>query len=644
MQSASVVSILVVEDESIIAFDLSHILQKFGYGISAVCHTISDALAQAAAVTPDLALVDISLRAPEDGIILAGQLRYQYDIPVVFLTANIDAGVIQRALDSDAFGYLVKPFNEHMLRTSIEMALRRHRAEEQLKASEERYRTLYESMSQGVTIRDANGRILALNPAAARIFGMDPSELVGTFPTDDFRLFDETGTPLTPDKYPVKLAVTSGKTIEDLIIQVKNKRDNRLRWHKITAIPQMKPGDTAPSQVISIFEDITEKHLTELALRDSEYKYRLLAENAIDVIWQLDLQTMQFIYISPSIYTLRGLTVEEAMQEKIEDTIDEQGLDLLRVHLPERLKQYSAGKSESSGQINLIRQRHHNGNWIWVEITTSVIPGEYGEPRYILGVSRSADERVHIAQEIQKLNADLERRVFERTAELENALKELETFAYSVSHDLKTPLRAIDGFSQILLEDYSPSLDAEGQEYLRRVRRATSRMGQLIDDLLAYSRLERRDLILGPVNLIQVVDHLLAENKEEISQRNIDVQINLHCPEVIAEPQGLIQALHNLLENALKFSASQTLPRIEIGSRKVEDHIRVWVKDNGIGFDMRYHDQIFDIFKRLHRGDEYAGTGVGLAIVRKAMQRVGGSVWAESAPGLGATFFLDFPV
>lgn len=775
MQQTGVVSILVVEDESIVALDLSRTLNRLGYAICGVCYNATSAFQKAAASFPNLALVDITLHDPEDGIDLAHRLRHELDIPVVFLTANVDAQVIQRALASDAFGYLVKPYNEHMLHATIELALRRFEALKRLKNSEERYRTLFHSMSLGVTIRNREGRVLDLNPAAVRIFGLDAGELTGSRSVDHFDTFDPAGNPIPPDRYPTAIIVRSGKPIEDYIMQVRERTSGRTRWHKINAYPLFKPGDPVPVQVISIFEDVTDKRITEQALLESERKYRLLAENAADVIWQLDIATMRMVYVSPSIFNLRGLTVEEALNENVEDSLDDDGREILRTELPRRLGKFQNGKTWDTTQSYIIRQRRKNGSWTWVEMVTTVLGDESGKARYILGVSRSIDERIRHQQEIQaerqryqalfeqvvdavivneysadggpgpileanpaacqmlgwsreellglnvlhlshfplkplspdspdpivqqvlagkdayfehellrrdgtafpadiftrlvnyngrnaalsvirdisarkkaeaeiqQLNADLERRVSERTSELEHALKELETFAYSVSHDLKTPLRAIDGFSQILLEDYSNQLDGQGRDHLTRIRRATLRMGQLIDDLLAYSRLERRDLILGPVNLPRLVDQVLAEQNEEIARRGVDVRIDLQSPELIAEPQGLTQCLRNLVDNALKFSAAQPQPVLEIGSRRVEDRIRLWVRDNGIGFDMRYHDQIFDIFKRLHRGEEYPGTGVGLAIVRKAMQRVGGSVWAESAPGQGATFFLDFP-
>jgi PAS domain S-box-containing protein len=246
-------------------------------------------------------------------------------------------------------------------------------------------------------------------------------------------------------------------------------------------------------------------------------------------------------------------------------------------------------------------------------------------------------------EEVRQLNEEMERRVAERTAQLQAATKELESFAYSVSHDLKAPLRGIDGYSRLLLEDYHDRLDQEGQQFLRTIRKATEQMGRLIDDLLAYSRLERRLFTTGCLDPRPVIESLVAERTDELNRRHIQLTLDVPCAGVNADPAGLAQALRNLVDNAIKFTRDVPEPRIEIGGRETENSCILWVRDNGIGFDMKYHDRVFDMFQRLHRPEEYEGTGVGLAIVRKALQRMGGRVWAESAPGAGATFYMEIP-
>ncbi len=245
--------------------------------------------------------------------------------------------------------------------------------------------------------------------------------------------------------------------------------------------------------------------------------------------------------------------------------------------------------------------------------------------------------------ELYALNAELEQRVQERTAELEAKNQELEAFTYSVSHDLKAPLRGIDGYSRLLLDDYTDQLDEEGQFFLRTIRQSTDQMRQLIDDLLAYSRIERRTLEQHRVGLVALVEAMLAEREDDIRAHAITVQVDIPCQMVIADMGGLSQVVRNLLDNAIKFTSDAAAPEIVFGGEVREQSCILTVRDNGIGFDMQYHAMIFDIFQRLHRAEDYPGTGIGLAIVRKAMQRMKGNIWAESMPGQGTTFFIEIP-
>ncbi len=246
-------------------------------------------------------------------------------------------------------------------------------------------------------------------------------------------------------------------------------------------------------------------------------------------------------------------------------------------------------------------------------------------------------------REVNRINAELEERVASRTAALEGVTRALETFAYSVAHDLKAPLRGIDGYSRLLLEDYLDRLDAEGRAFLFNIRDAADRMSQLIDDLLAYSMVDRRPLTTGPVSIRAVVASVVTERQHDLNRERIDLVESIRHDTVLADVEALEQVVRNYLDNAIKFARGVAAPRIEIGAEAHEGRRRLWVRDNGIGFDMKYHDRIFEIFQRLHRQEEHPGTGVGLAIVRKAMERMGGTAWAESSPGHGATFFIEIP-
>jgi signal transduction histidine kinase len=262
---------------------------------------------------------------------------------------------------------------------------------------------------------------------------------------------------------------------------------------------------------------------------------------------------------------------------------------------------------------------------------------------FIVALLVERGRRRRARQALDKLNAELEERITARTAALNTKSRELETFAYSVAHDLKAPLRGIDGYSRLLLEDHATDLNEEGQFFLEMIHGSTEEMSQLIDDLLDYSRLERREFKPDRVELGSLVETIVGQKKRETTESSIDFIVNVNGGSVVADLSGLTQSLRNYLDNAVKFTQKVSRPRIEVGSEETLKNFVVWVRDNGVGFDMKYHDRIFNIFQRLNHSEEYPGTGVGLAIVRKAMERMGGRAWAESQPGQGATFYLEIP-
>src|ERR1051325_3622265 len=241
--------------------------------------------------------------------------------------------------------------------------------------------------------------------------------------------------------------------------------------------------------------------------------------------------------------------------------------------------------------------------------------------------------------QIRQMNAELEQRVRQRTAELTAANQELEAFTYSVAHDLRAPLRHVDAFSRMVHDDYAPQLPAEAQRYLQNIRNGTRQMSQLVDDLLNLARVSRQQLKRQPVPLDQLVGGLVEELKAETSGRHI--QWHLQTLPTIQCDGGLIkQVFANLLSNAVKYTRPRSQAIIEVGCRRTNGHAAIYVRDNGVGFDMKYADKLFGVFQRLHRAEEFEGTGVGLAIVERIVRRHGGSIWAEAAVDQGATFFF----
>lgn len=256
---------------------------------------------------------------------------------------------------------------------------------------------------------------------------------------------------------------------------------------------------------------------------------------------------------------------------------------------------------------------------------------------------RTADLQIEIAerkraeQEIHQLNADLEDRVLRRTTELEAANKELEAFSYSVSHDLRAPLRAVTGFAGVVLEDFSPHLPEEGQRYLQRIRARSQQMEKLIDDLLEFSRLSRQSVDWQSVNTAGLVRDVLDELKMQYDGRPVEIRCG-ELPANQGDPALLKQVWVNLISNAVKYTIGREPAIIEIGCEREKGENIYFVRDNGAGFDMQYADKLFGVFQRLHPVDKYEGTGVGLAIVQRIVHRHGGKVWAKAEVNRGATF------
>ena len=287
-------------------------------------------------------------------------------------------------------------------------------------------------------------------------------------------------------------------------------------------------------------------------------------------------------------------------------------------------------------------QRRRDGEKRLLGWWCRVLKDENSNVKGALSSARDITDIKLAENEIRRLNEELEQRVQQRTAQLEAANKELEAFSYSVSHDLRTPLRAIDGFSRIVLEEYASKLDDEGRRLLDVIRGNTQKMGQLIDDLLAFSRLSRQQMASAPINLAAMANVVFSELKSQEKGRRMEFKVG-SLPVARGDHSMLYQVLQNLLANAIKFSRKKSRARIEFGGRIEKGEAIYYVKDNGVGFDMTYAGKLFGVFQRLHGADEFEGTGVGLAIVQRIVLRHGGRVWAESGKG-GATFYFALPI
>ena len=386
---------------------------------------------------------------------------------------------------------------------------------------------------------------------------------------------------------------------------------------------------------LSLLGGMAERKRAEEAVRESETRFRSLFEQAAVGMAQV-APDGRFMRVNDRLCAITGYPRETLQAKTYQELTHPDDMDIT---LKEARRLETGEVSQHALEKRYLRK---DGSVVWVRRTVSTIRKPDGTLDHYIAVIEDVTARKLAEEEISKLNAGLEQRVSERTAQLQAANKELKAFSYSVSHDLRAPLRSIDGFSRILLEDYADKLDAEGKHYLQTVRTASQRMAQLIDDMLQLSRITRSEMRLAPVDLSALARNLADELEKAEPERCVEFIIE---PEVIAQADAHLMrvVLGNLFGNAWKFTSQQRAARIEFGRTTREGAPAYFVRDNGVGFDMAYSHKLFGAFQRLHTTAEFPGTGIGLATVQRVIDRHGGQVWAEGEVGHGAAFYFTLP-
>jgi PAS domain S-box-containing protein len=376
------------------------------------------------------------------------------------------------------------------------------------------------------------------------------------------------------------------------------------------------------------------KFRADEALRESEARFRSLFENMQEgfaycrmVLEQDRPQDFIYLHINDAFERLTGL--KDVVGRKVTEVIPG-----IRDANPELFEIY--GRVAATGRPDKF-ETYVQRLKMWFSISVYCpAPGHFVAVFDVITARKQAEAEVH------RLNAELEQRVLDRTAQLEAANRELEAFSYSVSHDLRAPLRAIDGFAGILVEDHGDRLDAEGRHALDVIHHEAIRMGQLIDDLLAFSRASRGQMRSQAIEMTALARVVYEECAAQAPGRKISLRLDTLLP-ARGDSSLIRQVLANLLSNAIKYTKPRSEAEIELGSRAEGSQNVYWVKDNGVGFDPKYKGKLFGIFQRLHTNDEFEGTGVGLALVQRIVCRHGGRVWAEGKLGEGAEFYFTLP-
>lgn len=504
-----------------------------------------------------------------------------------------------------------------------------------LQGADQPYRILAERMSEGAASLSAEGTILFCNQRLEEMLGRSSGELLGS-PVLSFA------------------AGSEQKTLHDLLARAADgeaRGEVQFRRKDGALIPVLASLKIIPLEsrngLCLVATDLSERKRAEETIRFQATEHATLISTTSDGYWAFDAQGV-LLDVNDAYCQMSGYRRDELLRMRISDLQAKETAVEIEQHI-QRVVGRGFDRFDS-------QHRKKDGGPFDVEISVSHVPGT---GRFLLFV-RDISRRKAAEAEVLRLNQELENRVQQRTAQLQTSIRELESFSYSVSHDLRAPLRAINGFARMLIEDYGPSLPPEAQEHLQLIHGNAIHLGELIDDLLAFARLGRRDINGQAVNPNEIIAQAIEDLGPELDHKKVHIRV-AELPPVEADPQLIRQVFVNLIGNAVKYSSLREHPKIEIGSTTLgklrqevgereqtaipadlldPSTVVYFVRDNGAGFDMRYANKLFGVFQRLHRQDEFEGTGVGLATVQRIIHKHGGRVWAFAEVEKGATFYF----
>lgn len=528
--------------------------------------------------------------------------------------------------------------DKKVVQCNIRDITERKRAEEELRESEERFRTLYENSTVGIYRTTPDGRILLANPTLVGMLGYSSFDELSTrnLDKDGFEASYKRAQFLANIEREGEVkGLESAWTRRDGTVVFVSESARAVRDHK---------GKTLYYD--GIIEDITERKRSEEALRESQSLYHSFIEQLPNAVFRKDREG-RYVLVNPEFCRLKGL--------KKEDFIGRKPMEVAVTEIATQGVEGQATKYANVGE-DVHEQILHTGKTFETEEEYLGAGGGiqnmyvvrmpvFDSHRTIIGtqgIMFDISERKRAEEEIRKLNTELESRVAERTAQLEAANKELEAFSYSVSHDLRAPLRAVDGFSRIVLEEYAQKLDPEAGRLLKVICASTQKMDELITDLLDLSRVTRSEMNFSRVAMAMLANSIYHEAASPDIRQKFSFSV-APIPDAYCDPVLIRQVWRNLISNAIKFTTPMEVRRIEIGGQCEEGKVVYFIRDSGVGFDPRYTHKLFGVFQRLHKAEEFEGTGVGLAIVQHIIDRHGGKVWVEGKVGEGATFWFSIP-
>lgn len=534
-------------------------------------------------------------------------------------------------LDYGRFRVTVQPLSDNVRRVAsvVRNISEFKRLEAELQARAQEFRTLADNAPDMIIRYDTEARLLFLNRAAEHFSGVSLAEVRGKQLLEiapeavTASHFQSTILEVVRSGVPVTLEIAFGAEVA-----------GEPAWHEVRFIPERDCNDRIVS-VLTIGRDLTQIKQTEAKLREREQQFRTLAENLPDTIARVDRDS-RYRYVNPAIENLTGIPAAAYPGTRVGELARQHGL--LRDGDPVGDFPMAIVRTFEQG-ISQDLETQVMGRTGPRTLAFRIVPERNadGVIANVLSIARDITDIRTAEAALKQSNATLEARVATRTAELQEANRELEKFAYTVSHDLRTPLRAIDGFAHLIMENERARLSDEGCRMLERISSASIKLGRLIDDILEYSRFGQYKLALQAVDMTTLAWEIVNALQPGYPQTAVTVA---DMPEAYGDPTMLRQVFANLIGNALKFSARADAAHVSIGTLDEDGETIYYVTDNGIGFDTRHSDKLFGMFERLHAQLDYPGTGVGLAIVKRLIERQGGRVWAESQPGAGSTFYF----
>ena len=511
----------------------------------------------------------------------------------------------------------------------------RLRAEQDLRDSETRFRAIFDNVQEAILLQDLDTEaLIGANAAAEQMYGYSRAELLAC--SVDELSADESGF----DVQRQKALMERARRGEQLVFEWRARhRDGHGFWVEAN----LQATEIAGERLLLVtLRNIEARKQAEAALARQVDRLSQAERHAGLGSWEYLLETRE-MWWSDRLYGLLGCDARsgtptlESFARDFFDLDSEDGASFA-----DAMETLLKGGRPRPRRL-LLKARPEVRGEAWFSITMEAPIERPDGMHYVQGTVLEVTELKRNELELRDLNATLEQRVAERTAALQALNQELESFSYAVSHDLKAPLRGIEGYSQLLEADYGEQLEGEGRTFVRNIRQGVAQMNELISDLLAYSRMERRPLEEREVRVRALVEEVL-ESVDPALRERAEVTLEVDPGLVFqSDPDGVALILRNLLENAFKFSAERETPQVTVQAQSRSATLGISIRDNGIGFDMAFQDRIFDIFQRLNRAEAYPGTGVGLALVRRAVNRLGGEIRAVGTPGEGASFHVEFP-